>query len=79
MIHGRRSEIKESLQKILYPERSRIMFSQFFGNYLLNKGLVSPEWLDDALSKQKDTRLKRGVLAVDAGIMTAAQVDMVHA
>jgi CheY-specific phosphatase CheX len=55
------------------------MFTQFFGNYLLNKGLVSPECLAEALSKQKNTRLKLGVLAINAGIMTAAQVDKVHA
>lgn len=55
------------------------MFTQFFGNYLLNKGLVSPDCLADALAKQKDTRLKLGVLAINAGIMTAAQVDKVHA
>ncbi|MCD7731804.1 MAG: chemotaxis protein CheX [Oscillospiraceae bacterium] len=55
------------------------MFTQFFGNYLLNRDLVSPENLAEALSKQKDTRLKLGVLAINSGIMTAAQVDKVHA
>ena len=55
------------------------MFTQFFGNYLLNKGLVSASQLSDALSVQKQTRLKLGVLAINAGYMTAEQVDMVHA
>lgn len=55
------------------------MFTQFFGNYLLNKGLVSPEHLSDALQQQKNTRLKLGVLAINAGLMTAEQVDRVHA
>lgn len=55
------------------------MFTQFFGNYLLNKGLVKPDNLSQALSAQKNTRLKLGVLAINAGYMTAAQVDAVHA
>lgn len=55
------------------------MFTQFFGNYLLNKGLVSHENLSAALEKQKNTRLKLGVLAINAGLMTADQVDAVHA
>ncbi len=55
------------------------MFTQFFGNYLLNKQLVSPENLADALHKQSTTRMKLGVLAINAGIMTAEQVDLVHA
>ena len=54
------------------------MFTQFFGNYLLNKGLVSPENLSNALQMQKSTRLKLGVLAINAGLMTAEQVDKVH-
>lgn len=54
------------------------MFTQFFGNYLLNKGLVSPENLSYALQMQKTTRLKLGVLAMNAGLMTAADIDKVH-
>ncbi|MGN0666384.1 MAG: chemotaxis protein CheX [Huintestinicola sp.] len=55
------------------------MFTQFFGNYLLNNGLVSAQQLADALAIQKTTRLKLGVLAINAGYMTADQVDKVHA
>ncbi len=55
------------------------MFTQFFGNYLLNKGLVTAGQLSEALSVQKQTRLKLGVLAINAGYMTAEQVDRVHA
>lgn len=55
------------------------MFTQFFGNYLLNKGLVSASQLSEALSVQKQTRLKLGVLAINAGYMTPAQVEEVHA
>lgn len=55
------------------------MFTQFFGNYLLNKGLVTAAQLSDALSVQKQTRLKLGVLAINAGYMTPEQVEQVHA
>lgn len=55
------------------------MFTQFFGNYLLNKGLVDTKQLSDALAVQKQTRPRLGVLAINAGYMTAEQVDMVHA
>lgn len=55
------------------------MFTQFFGNYLLNKGLVTSAQLSRALSDRKQTRAKLGVLAINAGYMTPAQVDEVHA
>ncbi|MBQ8568995.1 MAG: chemotaxis protein CheX [Oscillospiraceae bacterium] len=55
------------------------MFTQFFGNYLLNKRLVEPQQLAEALSALKTTRVKLGVLAINAGYMTAAQVEKVHA
>lgn len=54
------------------------MFTQFFGNYLLHNGLVSSENLSEALQSMKSTRLKLGVLAINAGYMTAAQVEKAH-
>ncbi|SFL51871.1 chemotaxis protein CheX [Pelosinus propionicus] len=54
------------------------MFNQYFGYYLLNKGLVTPEQLSQALHYESSTRVKLGVLAVDAGLMTAVQVGEVH-
>ena len=54
------------------------MFTQFFGNYLLNEGLVTPEQLVDGLQEKKNTRMKLGVLAINAGYMTASQVERVH-
>lgn len=54
------------------------MFTQFFGNYLLNKGYVTISQLVDALEHQKTVKLKLGVLAINAGYMTASQVDKVH-
>jgi len=54
------------------------MFTQFFGNYLLHHQLVSPEHLSEVLQSMKTTRLKLGVLAINAGLMTAAQVEKAH-
>lgn len=54
------------------------MFSQYFGNYLLNRGLVSPQQLHKALDYQANTRLKLGVLAINAGYMDYGQVNRVH-
>lgn len=54
------------------------MFSAFFGNYLLNKGLISQEHLTELLNNQKAKRLKLGLLAINAHYMTAEQVEYVH-
>lgn len=54
------------------------MFTRFFGNYLLRKQLISPEALSEALEIQQNTRLKLGVLAINAGYMTAEQVEKAH-
>lgn len=54
------------------------MYTQFLGNYLLNKGYVTTEQLVDALQYQKSVHLKLGVLAIHAGYMTASQVEQIH-
>lgn len=54
------------------------MFSQFFGSYLLNEGLVTAQQLSKALEEKKNTRLKLGVLAINEKYMTAEQVEQVH-
>ncbi|MCP1143497.1 hypothetical protein MKZ01_01920 [Lysinibacillus endophyticus] len=54
------------------------MFSQYFGHYLLNRGLITREQLADALEYQKTVHVKFGVIAVDEGFMTTAQVEEVH-
>lgn len=54
------------------------MFSAFFGNYILNKGLVSAEDLSTALKNQSEIRLKLGVLAINSGFMNASQVEEIH-
>lgn len=54
------------------------MFSQFFGGYLLNKGLVTKEQLAKAIDEKKNTRMRLGVLAINEGLMTADQVEHVN-
>lgn len=54
------------------------MFTQFFGNYLLNEKLITPEQLVDGLQEKANTRLKLGILAINSGFMTSEQVDRVH-
>lgn len=54
------------------------MFSQYFGQYLLNRGLVTPEQLYRALEAQQEAHVKLGVLAIGAGVLTEAQVEEIH-
>lgn len=54
------------------------MFTQFFGNFLLEKDLVTSQQLLHAIKEQNSVNLKLGVLAINAGYMTAKQVDKVH-
>jgi hypothetical protein len=54
------------------------VFTQYFGQYLLNKGYITLEKLHEGLEEQKDTRLKLGVLAVNAGYMTADDADKIN-
>lgn len=54
------------------------MLSQYFGNFLLNKGYISRDALNEVLSTEKKTRIKLGVLAINSGLMTAVQVEDVH-
>lgn len=54
------------------------MFSQYFGQYLLNHGLVTPEQLYQAMEAQQAAHVKLGVLAISAGVLTGAQVEEIH-
>ncbi|TYP72389.1 hypothetical protein [Paenibacillus methanolicus] len=54
------------------------MFTQYFGHYLLNRNLVSLPQLHEALDQLQSTRVKLGVLSVNAGYMSAAQADDIN-
>lgn len=51
------------------------MYTQFFGNYLLEKNIITTEQLLDALQEQSKVHLKLGTLAIHEGYMTAGEVD----
>lgn len=55
------------------------MFAQLFGYYLLNKNIISPEQLNDALANKNKYAMRFGSLVTNAGYMTAEQVEYVHA
>lgn len=54
------------------------MFDQYFGQYLLNNGILTAKQLRDALEQEQFTKAKLGVLAINTGFMTAEQVEEVH-
>jgi len=54
------------------------MFSQFFGYELLQSGLVNEAQMQEALARKAETKVKLGVMAINAGYMTAGQVERVH-
>lgn len=54
------------------------MYTQFFGNYLLNKHRITPEQLMNAIQDKKNIHLRLGVLAIHGGYMTAEEVEHVH-
>ncbi|WP_240416825.1 hypothetical protein [Paenibacillus periandrae] len=54
------------------------MFAQYFGQFLLNRSLVTASALDQALSAQAETRVKLGALAINKGYMTPEQAEKVH-
>lgn len=54
------------------------MYTQFFGNYLLNNGYITSEQLISALGHQQNGYVKLGFLAIHSGYMTSRQVEDVH-
>ena len=54
------------------------MYTQLFGHYLLNKGIIDADQLHAALTAMTRIKTKLGAVAIDAGYMTAEQVEEVH-
>lgn len=54
------------------------MFTQFFGNFLLNSCYITYEQLSEVLEEVKNTKIKLGVMAINSNLMTAEQVKKVH-
>ncbi len=53
------------------------MYTQFFGNFLINRNVITPEQLISAISKETDSHLKLGTLAIYHNLMTASEVDSI--
>ncbi len=51
------------------------MYSQFFGNFLLHKNMVTQEQILKAMSRLTKSRIKLGTLALQEGLMSAKEVD----
>jgi CheY-specific phosphatase CheX len=54
------------------------MFSQFFAQYILNQGLLTPAQVQESLESRRAVQVKLGVLAINQGFLTAAQVEEIH-
>lgn len=53
------------------------MYTQFFGNFLLQKNIVTPEQLIAAINKEATSHIKLGTLAMYHNLMTANEIDAV--
>lgn len=54
------------------------MFSQLFGKYLTEKGVISEAEYTDLIKKQLDTRVKLGTIAVAEGLLTEEQCETLN-
>ena len=54
------------------------MFIQFFGGYLLSKGVVTAEQLIAAMEKESSVYIQLDTLAMHAGLMTPEQIEDVR-
>jgi hypothetical protein len=54
------------------------MFGIYFGKYLQNKGIITPAQYDEIILENKTARVKMGLLAIEAGLMTVDQADEVN-
>lgn len=54
------------------------MFNQHFGQYLLNQKKITAKQLIEVMDYERSARVKLGILAINAGFMTGAQVEAVH-
>lgn len=55
------------------------MVSSIVGSYLVDKGLITVEQLNDLMAEQQKVRVKLGLIAVAEGLMTQDQSEKVNA
>ena len=54
------------------------MISKILGNYLISKGKITPEQLDDVIEEITRVRVKLGLIAVAEGMITQEQADKIN-
>lgn len=54
------------------------MFSQLFGNYLVNKGIITKDDYKNAIAEQFRRKIKIGVLAVEEGWLTVELTEKIN-
>lgn len=54
------------------------MFSQLFGNYLVNKGIITKEDYKSAIKAQLEKRVRIGEIAIAEGMLTPEQVGKIN-
>ncbi|MCT8138249.1 hypothetical protein H1D32_11100 [Anaerobacillus sp. CMMVII] len=54
------------------------MFSKYFGNFLLNKGIITSNQLNEVFQEEKQSHVKLGILALNKGFMTLEQINEVN-
>lgn len=54
------------------------MFSQFFGQFLLNESLITPLELNKVFKNVRNTRLKLGTIAIHEGFLNNQQVESIN-
>lgn len=54
------------------------MFSQLFGNYLVEKEIIKKEEYEAAIKKQLSIRVKLGTIALSEGLLTEEEVDNIN-
>lgn len=60
-------------------ERSwRCLDVEYLGRYLVRRGVITEEQLDDALAFQRDTNRRLGQLAVEEGLLTEDEAARIH-
>ena len=54
------------------------MISKILGNYLISKGKITSEQLDDVIEEITRVRVKLGLIAVAEGMITQEQADKIN-
>lgn len=54
------------------------MFGLYFGNYLMEKGLITQAQFEEIMLKQQQTRVKLGLIAVSEKLLTAKQAEEIN-